>query len=437
MKGSRAHRRLWQELEAALGPGAIRLHGSAEESAPASIEIRPEGREGFRLAVHRLRESLTPWQAVGSSAAKPGRVALSTASFGEILDLWPEDLVARIGAGADLDALEKRLAARGLRIPATSLRSGPRTLGGLFAAGERGWRGRPHQRLRESVLGITVVDGQGRVLKGGGRVMKNVAGYDLVRLHHGARGAFGVITDLTMRLEALPQSAAAFALQTRREEIPEALAARRLPAASMDPVVQLWLDGAAARWSGHGPEGLLVVGVEGWDESVGKWTGALPDSATPVDPAALLETLDHEAIWAGRIFLGPAALLEVWPRWKARWSPVEASLVVDLSTGHARVLIHRESPVRNAAVIELARLCRERGGALFAERERIPSPAAQSPRASCGLDSPGISPDSPGNSSGESAAAPSPARALKGRLKQIFDPQGLLPPLPVPPGGEG
>lgn len=414
MSGSRMNRDLLRRLSAALGAETVAwVEG---DGTPSSLRVEAPDREGFHVAAAILLEKLAPWRPVGLAKAEPGRCAVSTVAFDGILDFWPRDLVARIGAGARLGDLQALLAEQGLRVPVTSLRPGEHTLGGLFASGERGWRGGPNHRLRESVLGLTVIDGGGRVLKGGGRVMKNVAGWDLVHLHHGAGGALGVITDLTIKLEARPQAASAFALPVGVEEVATLLDATRLPAAAAEPVVQLWLDETAAARAGFEGGGLLVVAAEGWREAVDHWASALPQGAVAVDPAELLRRACEGAFWSGRLHLGPSAVLDVWPSWSRKWKLVEPSLVLDLQTGHARVLLHREAPLRNAALIELAKAGRAVGGRLYAETEEVAIAGDAAP------------PDGPSSSE-------DPAWAIARRLKVAFDPGNLLPPLPRPVGG--
>jgi FAD/FMN-containing dehydrogenase len=79
-----------------------------------------------------------------------------------------------------------------------------RTIGSVIATGTAGPLRHGFGPVRDQVLGCTVVTGDGRLVAAGGRVVKNVAGYDLTKLHAGGFGAFGIITDLHLRLRALP-----------------------------------------------------------------------------------------------------------------------------------------------------------------------------------------------------------------------------------------
>ena len=106
---------------------------------------------------------------------------------------------------------------------------------------------RMHDELREMVLGLTAVTGAGSLMKAGARVVKNVAGYDLARLHHGARGAFGMILDMTVRLQARPETTLAVFVPCELDDVVSRLESMRRPAVDLDPAVQVWVNAAAAR----------------------------------------------------------------------------------------------------------------------------------------------------------------------------------------------
>lgn len=132
-------------------------------------------------------------------------VALSTADLGGIEDYEPADLTVTAGAGTTLGELADELSAHGQWLPADPPFFHRRTLGGLVATGAAGPLATTYGAPRDHVLGLTVVTGDGRVLELGGRVMKNVAGFDLVKLVVGSRGTLGVVTSATVRLFPRPE----------------------------------------------------------------------------------------------------------------------------------------------------------------------------------------------------------------------------------------
>jgi len=131
-------------------------------------------------------------------------VVLSTERLAGVQSYEPADLTLTAGAGTKLSILSDALAAQGQWLPCDSPRAPERSLGGLAATGSAPplWAG--YGAFRDQVLGLSVVTGDGRVLKLGGRVMKNVAGFDLVRLMVGSRGTLGVIVSVCVRVFPRP-----------------------------------------------------------------------------------------------------------------------------------------------------------------------------------------------------------------------------------------
>jgi len=132
-----------------------------------------------------------------------------------IVDYQPDELVISARAGTPIAELNAALAARGQMLPAECpLFGGSATLGGSVACNASGpgrpWRG----ALRDSILGVQFINGRGELLRYGGTVMKNVAGYDVSRLHAGAQGTLGLITEVTLRVLPRPASDITLAYST-------------------------------------------------------------------------------------------------------------------------------------------------------------------------------------------------------------------------------
>lgn len=120
-------------------------------------------------------------------------------------------LVVRAGTPlAEVDALlageRQRLAFEPPDLRGLLGRNGVSTIGGVVAANASGPRRVQAGACRDSLLGIRMVDGTGTMIKNGGRVMKNVTGYDLVKLAAGSRGSLGVLTEVSLRVQALPET---------------------------------------------------------------------------------------------------------------------------------------------------------------------------------------------------------------------------------------
>jgi glycolate oxidase FAD binding subunit len=123
-----------------------------------------------------------------------------------LLSYSPEDMVVTIQAGMSLSALDEELAQAGQCIAIEAPDPGTATIGGLSAANFNTGVAYGFGYPRDQILGLTVVDGNARVLRVGGRVVKNVAGYDMPRLFIGAFGTLAVITEVTIRTQPRPEA---------------------------------------------------------------------------------------------------------------------------------------------------------------------------------------------------------------------------------------
>jgi len=142
---------------------------------------------------------------------------LSTRKFSGVVDYQPKELVLTARAGTPLAEVEALLAEHGQMLAFEPPHfGGSATLGGCVAAGLSGPR-RPYAgAARDFVLGVRIIDGTGQPLRFGGRVIKNVAGYDVSRLMVGALGTLGLITEVSLKV--LPKAAAETTLQFELDE---------------------------------------------------------------------------------------------------------------------------------------------------------------------------------------------------------------------------
>lgn len=136
----------------------------------------------------------------------PADLAVSTRAMDQVLEVSPSDLAATVQAGVRMDVLRRRLAEHELWLPLDPPGRPERTLGSVLATATAGPLRLGSGAVRDYVLGCTVATGDGRVVRAGGKVMKNVAGYDLTRLQVGGFGAFGIITAAHLRLRAVPRA---------------------------------------------------------------------------------------------------------------------------------------------------------------------------------------------------------------------------------------
>ena len=135
-----------------------------------------------------------------------GGVIVSTDRLNAVRHYEPADLTLTAGAGLGWGEMDGVLRPNRQWLPVDAPGAGAGTLGGVVACGVSGPLRARYGGARDNVLGLEVVTGEGRVLRVGGRVVKNVAGYDMVRLFTGSRGSLGVITSVSVRLFPRPDA---------------------------------------------------------------------------------------------------------------------------------------------------------------------------------------------------------------------------------------
>jgi glycolate oxidase FAD binding subunit len=211
----------------------------------------------------------------------PDRVDLlvSTQRMDQVLEHAAGDLVVRAQAGVRLADLQQLLAPAGqwLALDPPEPRA---TLGGVVAANASGPRRLRYGTVRDLIIGITVVLADGTVARAGGKVVKNVAGYDLAKLFCGSLGTLGMVAEIIFRLHPVP---AAAAVVTVAVDSPERAgqAVRRLLRSALEPsAIELALDG----W---GWPGRLTVVFEGIQPGVDAQAAAAAEQLGQVGEAAV------------------------------------------------------------------------------------------------------------------------------------------------------
>lgn len=287
----------------------------------------------LRDVCERIREASargTPLRIAGGGTKRPlledsGHLPLSMTAYRGVLAYEPAELVIELRAGTPLVEIETLLAAHGQMLACEPPRFGPAsTIGGVVAAGFSGparpWAG----ALRDHVLGVGLLSPAGELLRFGGRVMKNVAGYDVSRLACGAWGSLGPVATVALRVAPRPERTVSLAWPMAREA-----AHRRMLALAREPwpLTGMAYDGVALRIRAAGAaaavdEAVQRLAPESVDEhdlwwqqlrdfqlpalALGKglWRISLPPAAT-VDPGPMNELID----WGGaqRWWSGDAA----------------------------------------------------------------------------------------------------------------------------------
>lgn len=146
----------------------------------------------------------------GATALSAGRplarrgLAVAMRRIDRIVDHSPSDFVVTVEAGCRFAVLQEELARHRQWLAVEPPDRERATIGGMIATAATSFVAAQHGTLRNHLLGIRVLHADGRFAKAGGRVVKNVAGYDLMKLHHGALGTLGVVAAATFRLRPMP-----------------------------------------------------------------------------------------------------------------------------------------------------------------------------------------------------------------------------------------
>jgi FAD/FMN-containing dehydrogenase len=207
-----------------------------------------------------------------------------------------------VEAGITVGRLQERAAQAGQWLPIDPPHPAQCSVGALIAGNRSGSRRCGYGTIREHLIGLGVVLADGRLIRSGGRVVKNVAGYDLQKLFVGSRGSLGVIVEATFKLLPLPESEQL--VQARCGSLVEAGALiEQLVGARLAPVI---FDLHHATLNGSGPAPTLVVGFAGTREHVDHQI----DRARQLGVASALEVEPQRQFWAEP---APARMRSVLP----------------------------------------------------------------------------------------------------------------------------
>jgi glycolate oxidase FAD binding subunit len=179
--------------------------------------------------------------------------------MGRVLEYTPEDMTVSVEAGMTLDELQRTLAERRQWLPVDPPNPDALTIGSLLAANKSGPRRFGYGTVRDYLLGMKVVLADGRVIKAGGKVVKNVAGYDLCKLFVGSLGTLGVIVEATFKVLPRPEKEEFVKLDLQRPDQTDGLLER----INTSPITPVIID-----VYGHGGAPVITLGFAGTREDV-------------------------------------------------------------------------------------------------------------------------------------------------------------------------
>ena len=180
---------------------------------PATVA---EAAEAMRaLAADRLAVAFVGGGTDLDLGAPPSRLdaILRTRRLARIREHAPSDQIVAVEGGMTVAALQQALAAHGQRLALDPPEPARATVGGVVAANAFGPRRTRYGAVRDLVIGVTIVRADGVVAHGGGKVVKNVAGFDLPRLLCGSLGTLGLVAEVVFRLHPLPEASATAVFQ--------------------------------------------------------------------------------------------------------------------------------------------------------------------------------------------------------------------------------
>jgi glycolate oxidase FAD binding subunit len=376
--------------------------------------------------VRELHQRNTRWQPAGAAtrldwgpplqpgpAGEPPQV-LSVRRLDRILEHNPGDFTITLEAGAPLAAVQEALAEHRQWLavdPAWGSAAGG-SVGGLVARGMAGGYRQRYLGLRDQLIGIAVLRTDGVLARAGGRVVKNVAGYDLMRLFCGSWGSLGLITELTLRTQPLPPERRGLLVQGPLPQL--AALARWLLGSSLSPERVDWWSAPLAAAAGLAAEPLLLLGLASvspatLEEQIACLREQTPLPARSLSPEALAELLAlgraaHEAepAWLLRLGVSPDQASELLAA--AELAPLRLELAAGSGLGMAWASAPEALSASGATA--LRQRCQALGGFLTVLRQP----------AGTGLD----------------AWPDAPSRPVIEAVKARFDPLGQLAPGRLP-----
>ena len=261
-------------MQADARPSSSPLVPTIDGVVPATVETPATAQDVANVLVSAAAAGATVAPVGGGSMLALGNVpdridvALSTARLDRVLHYEPTDLTLSVEAGVRFADLQALLGERGQCLPVEVPDADRATVGGMVATALAGPRRLGSGTLRDLIIGISVAYPNGTVAKAGGLVVKNVTGFDLMRLHHGALGTLGVITSINFKVlpKARSEATLLYNVATRDEASERAnrLRAHRSRPLALEIVRQLSGWQLALRYEGRPPTvALIVEGVVG------------------------------------------------------------------------------------------------------------------------------------------------------------------------------
>ena len=275
--------------------------------------------ESIARTIRDASAARTPLRVCGRStwldAGRPVRAKQTLSLQGDngVVSYVPGDLTLTVRAGTSLAEIERATAEHDQWLPLDPYGSSDGTIGATVSTASAGPLASGFGLPRDLVLGMEFVSGRGEVIRCGGKVVKNVAGFDLTRLLTGSWGTLGVITEVTLRLYARPKVDRTFVVKLSGNKSDAAFLGTFL-AARLGPFAFEVLSATAVRLLGLGDRAICLIRFGGNEAGVAGQLAALTALATPEEVDANLWTrvrqLERDADCVIRISGPPSAFAD-------------------------------------------------------------------------------------------------------------------------------
>lgn len=298
--------RLAAELGAAAvaaDPAVLQAH-AVDGVVPRAV-CSPQSPEQIAAVLRICSDAgvaVTPWGGgtMMSLGNIPRRldVVIRTAPLAALGEHDSANLTATMGAGMTLAAVQEHLSERGQFLPFDPPRSDRATVGGVVAAAANGPRRMFYGGVRDLVIGMKMALAGGEQIKAGGKVVKNVAGYDMCKLFTGSLGTLGIITEVTCKVMPLPERVLTVAARGDLAvtfRLVDALFASVLQPSAIAVLAPNVAEGMASDGTGA----VAAVAVEGFTEAVDRHVRDISGMARAAGLSLeLLTGAGHDGIWA-------------------------------------------------------------------------------------------------------------------------------------------
>lgn len=257
---------------------------------------------------------------------------LSLAGHSGVVEYEPGDFTLTARAGTTLEELAQATLSHRQFLPLDPYGDASGTLGATVATAASGPLAHAFGTPRDNVIGLEVVTGDGSIVQSGGRVVKNVAGFDLTRLFTGSWGTLGAITEVSVRLRALPAVDETVAMSIDDRPGASGAFVRALRGASIAPFSLELLDARAASTLSIGTTPTLLVRLGGNGASVRAQRDVLArlGPLRPVDPSVwrTMRAIEPKDAIVARLSSLPSRMASVWEEARVATSGVEDALLI-------------------------------------------------------------------------------------------------------------